>query len=498
MIPSSEFSAVAKAMQALIPTAGLGTGLQNNYISPNATGLTNWSTTERIDYLINSRDTLTLVAAIGRQASSNPVGQNTAGRNVGPVPYNYGQTYAPKTAVGLIEETHVFTPHLINQAKWGYARYNGPTFNPDQAPAYAASAMGISGLPGGQAQQTFPIVTFAGTDPPTNWGGTTANVTLAENYTALDNLQWTVGKHSFTFGGQVAWMLYNTISATGGTTPITLAAASTETAGISKGSYTVASNTGIAYASFLIGQIDKGSLTDYSLHPEYGARFRAISPYVQDNWKVTQKLTLDLGLRYDYYPTVTEVHNFASYFNPNLPNPVTGLDGALMFTGSGAGTCNCSTPVNNYYKNFGPRIGVAYQLDSKTVLRSAYGFMFTHGDAVGGLASTIGTLGFAASPSFSATNDQTTMPGLEAGGTGAIPSYTAAAGVASGAAYGTGYTKTSGYTGTPSSFTYDDPYLGSRAPEYINWSFGIQRQVTNALAVTATYVGSGGPLPADR
>ena len=75
--------------------------------------------------------------AIGRQASSNPVGQTTAGRNVGPVPFNYGQTYAPKTAVGIIEETHVFTEHLINQVKWGYARYNGPTFNPDQAPAYA-------------------------------------------------------------------------------------------------------------------------------------------------------------------------------------------------------------------------------------------------------------------------------------------------------------------------------------------------------------------------
>ena len=276
--------------------------------------------------MINSRDTLTLVAAIGRQASSNPVGQNTAGRNVGPVPYNYGQTYAPKTAVGMIEETHVFTPHLINQAKWGYARYNGPTFNPDQAPAYAASAMGICGLPGGQAQQTFPIVTFAGTDPPTNWGGTTANVTMAENYTALDNLQWTVGKHSFTFGGQVAWMLYNTFSATGGTTPITLAAASTETAGISKGSYTVASGTGMAYASFLIGQIDKGSFTDYSLHPEYGARFRAISPYVQDNWKVTPKLTLDLGLRWDYFPSVREVEQRCQLLRSHSTQPCDRLE----------------------------------------------------------------------------------------------------------------------------------------------------------------------------
>jgi hypothetical protein len=505
VIPSSEFSPVAVAMQALLPKTGIGTTLQNNYVSPNATGLVNWSFTHRIDYLVNSKDTLTFIAAIGRQASSNPVGQTTAGRNVGPVPFNYGQTYAPKTAVGIVEETHVFSPHIINQVKWGYARYYGPTFNPNQAPAYAATQMGLSGLPAGQAQQTFPIVTYAGTDAPTNWGGTTANLTLGANFTALDNLQWTVGKHSFTFGGQVAWLQYNTFSATGGTTPITLAAAVSETAGIVKGSYSAVASTGLSYASFLLGQIDKGSLTDYSIHPEYGARFRAISPYFQDNWKLTPKLTLDLGLRYDFFPTVTEVHNYESFFSPTLANPVTGLSGALQFTGSGPGTCNCSTPVNNYYKNFGPRLGLAYQLDSKTVIRASYGIMFSHGDAVGGLATSIGTLGFSTGPSFSSSNDVTAMNGLlnsssgvAGSGTGAIPTYTGATGVASGPQFGTGYTTNTlagssiSYTAAPSSMTYPDPYLGSRAPEYINWTFGLQRQLTNAIALTATYVGSEG------
>jgi len=491
VVPSTEFSAVAVAMQKFLPAVPNSAGVSNNYIAPNATGLTNWSMTHRIDYVINSRDTLSAVAAVGRQASSNPVGQTTSGRNVGPVPFNYGQTYAPKTAVGVLEETHIFSPHLVNQAKWGYARYYGPTFNPNQAPNYAASAMGLSGLPAGQAQQTFPIVTFAGTDAPTNWGGTAANVTTAENYTALDNLQWTVGKHSFTFGGQMAWLLYNTISDTGGTSPITLAAAVTETAGISGGSYTAASGTGLSYASFLLGQVDKGSFTDY-LQQEFGARFRAFSPYFQDNWKVNQKLTLDLGLRYDFFPSLREVHNAESYFDPNLANPITGLNGALNFTGTGTGTCNCSTPANTYRKNYGPRLGLAYQLDSKTVLRSSYGVMFTHGDAVGGLATTLGTLGFSAAPSFSSANDVTVMTGLLAGGSGAIPTYTAATGVASGPGYGTGYTKTSGYTGSPSSFNYDDPYLGSRAPEYINWTFGLQRQLSNALTATVTYVGSEG------
>ena len=77
----------------------------------------------------------------------------------------------------------------------------------------------------------FPIVTFAGTVAPTQWNGATENRTTAENYTFLDNLQWNIGKHSFTFGGNLAWMLYNVNNATnGGSTPITLAAAVTETA----------------------------------------------------------------------------------------------------------------------------------------------------------------------------------------------------------------------------------------------------------------------------
>jgi len=508
MIPTTEFSAISAKMQSLLPAIS-STSLQNNYVAPNATGLVNWSMTDRIDYLVNSKDTLSFVAAIGRQASSFPVGQTTAGRNVGPIPFNFGQVYAPKTAVGVIEETHVFTPHLINQVKWGYARYNGPTFNADQQAPYAATAMGLSGLPAGQAQSAFPAVTFAGTDAPTNWAGEPASVTVAENYTALDNVQWTVGKHSFTFGAQVAWMLYNVINDTGGTSPITLAAAVTETAGITPtcttacapgtaAKYAAASSTGLSYASFLVGQVDKGSFTQY-LQQEFGARFRPISPYVQDNWKVTQNLTLDLGLRYDYYPSINEVHNAESYFSNTLANPVTGVAGALQFTGSGAGTCNCSTPVQNYRKNFGPRLGLAYKLGSKDVIHASWGVMYTHGDAVGGNASSLGTLGFSAAPSFSSSGSLlTTMTNLQAGGSGAIPTYTGAAGVASGPAFGTGYTTTSGYTSTPSGMGYLDPYLGGRAPQYVNWSLGVQHQLTNSITATATYVGSEGHfLPTD-
>ena len=497
VIPSAQFSPIALKMQSYIPTLA-NQDPQNNYFAPNNSALSNWSTTDRIDYNLSSKNTLTLTAAIGRQASSVPVGQTSSGRNTAGLPYNYSQAYAPKTAVGIIEDTHIFSPTVVNQFKYGFARYNGPTINADQTPKYAATAMGITNLPQGQAQQAFPITSFSGSNAPTQWAGTTASINIANSYTLLDNVQWELGRHSLTIGGQIAWLQYQQTPANTGTTPLTLSNSPTETAAItpssnSKPAYAATSNTGLAYASFLVGQIDSAKLTQY-LIPEYGARFRAISPYVQDNWKVTPKLTLDLGLRYDFYPSYREAHNHMSFFNPKLTNPVTNLPGAVEYAGTGANTCNCSTPVNNYYKNISPRLGFAYQVDPKTVVRGSYGVMYTHGNGVGGAANSrtgTGTLGFSAAPSFGANGFLLSTAPLGPGQTD-IPSFTPAQGAASGNGYGTGFTTVSGYTGNPSGVGYADPYLGGRAPQYINWSLGFQHQWTDSITSTVSYVGSEG------
>jgi hypothetical protein len=133
--------------------------------------------------------------------------------------------------------------------------------------------------------------------------------------------------------------------------------------------------------------------------------------------------------------------------------------------------------------------------------------MFTHGNAVGGSATSLGTLGFSAAPAFSSSGTLLSTAPFT-GTNGAIPAYASACGVASGPAFGTGYTLvgsyttpgcgTASYTGTPSSIGYVDPYLGGRAPEYINYTFGFQHQWTDTLVSTVTYVGSQGHfLPAD-
>jgi hypothetical protein len=85
------------------------------------------------------------------------------------------------------------------------------------------------------------------------------------------------------------------------------------------------------------------------------------------------------------------------------------------------------------------------------------------------------------------------LGGLQWGGNNsAFPAYTQGAGRASGPAFGTGFTTTTGYTAAPSSVSYYDPYLGGRAPQYINWSFGFQHQWTDTITTSMSYVGSQG------
>lgn len=514
VIPANRISQLTQNLQQFLPKTGISSALQNNYVSPNRTGLTNWSTTDRIDFHITPKHTLTAVAAIGRQASSNPVGQTTSGRNVGPIPYNYGQTYAPKTAVGILEETWTISPHIVNQLKYGYARYNGPTFDADQLPQYSTTTLGFSGFPAGAAAGAFPIVTFAAPNAATQWAGTGPGVTLAANYTLLDNLQWVKGRHSLTFGGQIAWLLYNVVNATGGSTPVTIATAVAETAQLSQPktgtatpTYSALSGTGFSYASFLLGDYDKLSFTQYAVQ-ETGTRFRAISPYVQDNWKVSDHLTLDLGLRWDYWPPLMEVHNNMSYFDPNLsytlPGSSTTLKGGLNFTGTGANTCNCRTPVETYWKNISPRLGLAYQIDPKTVIRASWGLMFTHGGGVGGSATSLGSLGFSSAPSTGPAGNLQVSQGPY---NGVFPAYSLPGGRGVGPSFqivgntniNTSSTGGANFTSTsPSSAGYADPYLGGRAPEYVNWTFGVQHQWGSSFTSTFTYVGSQGHfLPSD-
>ena len=113
--------------------------------------------------------------------------------------------------------------------------------------------------------------------------------------------------------------------------------------------------TGNAYASFLLGELNATTVIEDSEVATSG-RFRTYAFWVQDDFKVTPKLALNLGLRYDIMKPYTEVYDRWSFMNPDLPNPaVGGYPGALQFAGFGDNSCQCRTPIETYYGNIGPR-----------------------------------------------------------------------------------------------------------------------------------------------
>ena len=178
-----------------------------------------------------------------------------------------------------------------------------------------------------------------------------------------------------------------------------------------------------------------------------------------------------------------------SFFNPDLPNPAVGnRPGALQFIGDGAGSCHCETPVKSHFRNFGPRLGAAYRLNDKTVIRGGYALMYVHVGGVGGRNNSrqgLSQLG------FNATNNAIS-PGNNA------PAYYWDNGVPPIAqappfldpSYGTGFITTNP-TGVQNPV---DPavQLGGKPAYYLNWNFGLQRSLSPNITLGVAYTASEG------
>ncbi len=132
--------------------------------------------------------------------------------------------------------------------------------------------------------------------------------------------------------------------------------------------------TGHGYASMLLGEVDGASLTAPA-NNRFNARNYGI--FFQDSWRATPKLTVNYGLRYSWWDPFGESYDRMGWFDPNIPNPgAGGRLGALSFQGEGAGRSGRTRAFDRYGGAFGPRLGFAYALDSKTVLRSYYGLVY--------------------------------------------------------------------------------------------------------------------------
>jgi hypothetical protein len=152
--------------------------------------------------------------------------------------------------------------------------------------------------------------------------------------------------------------------------------------------------------------VDRASVQFYT-STNIDARTKSFSLFVGDTWRLTPKLTISPGIHWEVNPPSLDANDHFSYFDPTLPNPGAGnLPGAIAFAGSGPGRSGRRFPEDTWYSGIAPRIGVAYALTAKTVIRSGYGLFYDNAN-MPGWASGISQDGYNASASFTSSQNGT-------------------------------------------------------------------------------------------
>ncbi|MGA9020979.1 MAG: hypothetical protein WB408_04530, partial [Terracidiphilus sp.] len=514
-IPSTRFSQAAayfnKFMLPYETDGEINQSLYTNNVTPGyPSGLSNWYQAGRLDYNMSSANQVSIIVAFGRQASTGPNSSGSA-NGFGP-PFNDKQAYTPKTNVDIVKDTWTINPHLVNQAALSYGRYYSLSVTPEFAPLYAAANSGLisstGSLPSGQAVGSFPEIQYSGGVDNTTSEATYAgwNVKANNTYEASDSVEWERGRHSFNFGAQVVEQQFNYVQETTFSGPMNYTFAAAQTGGFTGTGDSLNTSTGISFASYMLGAANTSSVT-VGL-PGLGSRWLDPSFWGQDDWKLNQKLTVNLGLRWDIYPSIHEAHNIFTWLNSTGTNNITGNLGTLAFAGGNSSDgyhTGVDTPSPLSYRNIEPRLGLAYAVGHNTVIRASYDLTFARGDwtsgSQSGSPSTAGLTPAATAPPSVSNAPQFYWDNtacslgmndtIACGWTGSVAPPTQPAGGASLAEFGTDYFTATTSNGAPS-LAYFDPHYGSRTPEYINWTFGFEHQLTRDMSVSVSYVGSEG------
>ena len=308
-----------------------------------------------------------------------------------------------------------------------------------------------------------------------NIGPTNAGTYYNDKPTVVGSVTWIHGNHSYRAGGEWAKDIWTSVSSGG--TYGNYGFSANQTGQPYLNTTTISGNSiGFPYASFLLGAANSGSVSNFQ---DGQWRKHNFGFYVQDTWKVSRKLTLDYGIRWDYQTAYKELYSRNSEFAPLTPNPSAGgLLGATQYEGYGAKRCNCDF-TNTYPYAIGPRIGVAYQVAPKTVLRAGWGFVYGTTAVVnyqlgGALGTGFNTLSF--------TNPAFGQPALA---------------FQNGLHYNTadlyaatldpGIRPSAGQINSPPA--YEDP-SGGRPARINQWNISLQREIGKDLMVEAAYVGN--------
>jgi hypothetical protein len=283
------------------------------------------------------------------------------------VPTSSWQQQTTPGKMGRLAVDSTLTPTLLNRFAAGFNRFvNDNGALPVNVNADWASKIGLSNLPG----TVFPQFSFTGSNATALQGGSIGRMGVGffdhsanGSYVYMDDVTWIHGKHSFRFGYQYTRYFYNDspLSDAGN---FTFGPRETDAPGF-------LTDTGNSFASFELGAVHSANHGIVGMSTGYRQPYHGF--YAADDWKITPKLTMNLGLRWEIIPGFYEVTNRMSEIDLSVPNPGAGnRPGALVFTGPNLHTFN-----DTYWREFGPRFGLAYQVNSKIVVRTGYAMMNT-------------------------------------------------------------------------------------------------------------------------
>ena len=357
IIPAGSFSPAAQALVATLPlpnTAGVSNGqyggVRNNYVVQQAFPLRNTTMTIRVDAAISDKSKI--FASYSSRDNVRQGVNNFPGQLSGFVPQNFVTHYS---RAGW---DYTFTPNLLNHLNLGYNRTN--SFNYAQSlggPNYAEQA-GISNIVG----NAYPFINFDGLDNYSALGSGSNGDNVDNGIRVNDSVNWVKGRNSFKFGVDFRHQAYSTILRSIPT--FYFERSETDYARVG----TPQQYSGNSYASFLLGQPDSTFQNAYIHTPRWLSHY--IGGFIQDDFKASQNLTLNIGLRYDVDVPRHEASNSTSNFSLTAPDAnANNLPGALIF----GATCKCNSKwADTYFKDIAPRIGFAYMLPNsggKTVIR---------------------------------------------------------------------------------------------------------------------------------
>lgn len=317
-----------------------------------------------------------------------------------------------------------------------------------------------------------PNMTFSGNIPYTQvgmqWIG--FGFEAINRWQFANDLTWVKGKHSIKVGYEFRYHQFNFhgwAASTGGSFNFSRLGT-----GGYDGNGNSLSSTGDPFASFLLGQVQSANFT-IPAFTTWNGKF--MSTYVNDDYKMTSKLNLTLGLRFDYQGPWTERFDRFSTFDTTAPNPAAGGRlGALVFAGTGAGRTGSRTFDKIPYDAWGPRFGFAYKSSDKTVIRGGYGIYYA------GV-----TFGQGGTP-LSGFQGNPTAPNLT---NGLYPAFSLDNGFPRDVIKLPPFIDPAFSNGTaPVAYPAD----GLKQPRYQNWSMTFQHQIGQSMMVDVTYNGNKG------